>query len=165
MRQISLILILAFISLTGFAQGDKKEKMEKHPKTHNMSHDVDNEAHAMMYADKMTTRLNLTLEQKEQIKKAQIKRLEDQKEMMAEMRSESGNMGNDNINKQEEKMKIQEDFKEEMKDILTSEQYKKWEPMHERDMKMHGKMKNKDKNKNMNKNKSRDKMDKDDFEY
>lgn len=158
MKQISLILILAFISLGAFAQGDKKDKMEKQHKTHKMSADIDNEAHAMMYADKMTTRLNLSLEQKEQIREAQMKRLESKKEMMAEMMSESGNMGAENAEMKEEKMKIQEDFKEEMKEILTSEQYKEWEPMHERKMKMHGKTKNKNKNKNKDK-------DKDDSEY
>ncbi|MCB7481488.1 hypothetical protein [Christiangramia sediminis] len=158
MKQMRIILVLVFISVGAFAQGDKKDKMEKQHKTHKMSADIDNEAHAMMYADKMTTRLNLSLEQKEQIKQAQMKRLESQKEMMAEMMNESGNRGSDNAEMKEERMKIQEDFKGEMKDILTSEQYKKWEPMHERDMKMHGKMKNKEKNNNLNK-------DKDDSDY
>ena len=145
MRQISIILIVAFISLGAFGQVDKKDEMEKHHETHNMSHDIDSEAHAMMYADKMTTRLNLTLEQKDQIQQAQLKRLESQKEMMAEMMSETGNMGTENAEKKEYKMKIQEDFKEEMKSILTSAQYKEWEPMYKTEMKKYDKKKNKDK--------------------
>ena len=153
MRQISILIIVAFISLGAFSQVDKKDKMEQHHETHNMSHDIDSEAHAMMYADKMTTRLNLTLEQKDQIQQAQLKRLESQKKMMAETMNESGNMGAENAGMKEQKMKIQQDFKDEMKDILTSAQYEKWQPMHEREMKMHGK--NKYKNKNKNKDGSR----------
>jgi len=136
MKQISLVIILIFISLGSFAQVKQKDKKEKHHEIHSKSDDIDNEAHAMMYADKMTTRLNLTLEQKEQIQEAQMKRLEDQKEMMAEMMSETGHMGSENADKNNKKMKIQNDFKEEMKEILTAAQYKKWEPMHERKMKV-----------------------------
>ena len=145
MKQVNIILIVAFISLGAFAQVDEKGEMEKHHETHNMSHDIDSEAHAMMYADKMTTRLNLTLEQKKQIEQAQLNRLESQKKMMTEMMSESGDMGVENSDKKEQKMKIQQDFKDEMKDILTSAQYKEWEPIYEREMKPYGKDKNKDK--------------------
>tara|TARA_B100001063_G_C16714100_1_gene529695 strand:+ start:521 stop:1009 length:489 start_codon:yes stop_codon:yes gene_type:complete len=161
MKQISILLILVFISLGTFAQNDKKNKMEKHHKTHNMSHDEDSEAHAMMYADKMTTRLNLTLDQKEQIKQAQVKRLESQKEMMADMMSENGDMGGDITEKKENKMKIQKDFKEDMKDILTPAQYKQWEPMHEREMKMHAKKKHMKEGMDKSKNKVKDEKDSD----
>lgn len=161
MKQISILLVVAFISLGAFAQGNKKDKMEKHAEAHDMSKEhIDSEAHAMMYADKMTTRLNLSLEQKEKIRQAQLKRLESQKEMMAEMMSESGNMGSENAKKKEEKMKIQEDFQEEMKDILTAEQYKEWQPMHEREMKKDG---NKMKDKGLYKNKDKDEEDSDDY--
>ena len=121
------------------AQDDKKDDMEKNHDTHNMSHDIESEARAMIYADKMTTRLNLTLEQKEQIQQAEMKRLENQKAMMADMMNESGNMRTDNGAKQYEKAKIMNNFKGEMKEILTASQYKEWEPMHDREMKMHGK--------------------------
>jgi len=143
-----MLLIVAFISLGTFAQVDKKDQMEQHHETHNMNHDIDSEAHAMMYADKVTTRLNLTHEQKEQIQQAHLKRLESQKEMMAKMMSESGNMGSDNAELKKQKMKIQQDFKDEMKNILSSAEYKEWQPMYEREMKMEGKDKYKNKNKN-----------------
>lgn len=169
MKKIRIVLIVFLISFGAFAQGNKKDKMETHAESHNMSKEhIDSEAHAMIYADKMTTRLNLSLEQKEQIKQAQLKRLESQKEMMADMMSESGNMGSENAEKKEEKMKIQQDFQEEMKDILTAEQYKKWKPMHDREMKMHGnKMKDKGlyKTKGKNKDKSKDKELEDSDDY
>ncbi|MDR5591981.1 hypothetical protein [Christiangramia sp. SM2212] len=173
MKQISLLLIVALISLGSFAQGNKKDKMEKHSKTHNMSKEhIDSEAHAMMYADKMTTRLNLSLEQKEEIREAQMKRLERQKEMMAAMMSEGGNMGSYNEEKKQEKMKIQSDFQDEMREILSPEQYQDWEPMHKREMKMQrDKMKNKDlykakgKNKEKNKGKDKDEYEKDSDDY
>ena len=139
MKQIGIVLIIFLISMGTSAQDDKNEGMEKHHETHNMSHDIDSEARAMIYADKMTTRLNLTLEQKEQIQQAEMKRLENQKAMMAEMMNESGNMRSDNGAEQYEKAKIMNNFKEEMKEILTASQYKEWEPMHDREMKMHGK--------------------------
>ena len=130
MKRITiLVLLFTFISMGAIAQ-----VKEKHHETHNMSEDIDNEAHAMMYADKVTTRLNLSLEQKEKIQEAQMKRLEHEKKMMAESMSESGEMGNMN----KEKMPAYEDeFMAEMKTILTSSQYEEWLPMHDREMSKH----------------------------
>lgn len=135
MKQISLLLIVALFSLGTFAQVEKKDKMEEHHESHKMKKSDDHEARAMIYADKMATRLSLNMDQKEKIKKAQMKRLEDQKDLMADM------MADESSEMHEEKMKIQEDFKEEMKEILTASQFKKWQPMHERELKMHAKHK------------------------
>lgn len=151
MKNFSLLLMILFLSMGTFAQVGKEKKKEKHYEKHAMKED--HEAHAMMYADKVTTRLSLTAEQKEEIKKAQIKRLEAQKELMAEHKEEMAgdmdDMADAKANMKKQRMKIQEDFKEEMKEILNEAQYKKWETMHAREMKMHGKkkghMKDKDK--------------------
>jgi hypothetical protein len=157
MRQTYILLLVAFISLGNYAQVTKKHKMEKHQNVHNVGHEMDKEAKAMMYADKVTTRLNLSLEQKEKIEQAQMRRLENQQEMMAEMMRESGNMGEQYSERKDRKKKIQEDFKAEMKQILSPVQYKNWLPMHEREMKMKNK---KDVYKvNKNKQKYKDSLD------
>lgn len=144
MKNISLLLVMLFLSFGAFAQVDKnKGKAKGHEKQAMMMNDP--EPHAMMYADKMATRLSLNAEQKENIKKAQMKRLEAQKELMADhmedMTEDPEDMADERANMNKQKMKIQADFKEEMKEILNESQYAKWEVMHEREMKMQGKKK------------------------
>lgn len=143
MKKLSLLIAVLFLSLGAFAQVDKEKKKAKGHEKHAMMEDQ--EPHAMMYADKMTTRLSLNAEQKEKIKKAQMKRLEAQKELMADhmddMAGDAEDMADEKANMQKQRMKIQADFKEEMKEILNESQYAKWEVMHEREMKMQGKKK------------------------
>ena len=128
-RIIILALLFAFISMGAIAQ-----VKEKHHESHNIKENIDTEAHAMMYADKVTTRLNLSLEQKEKIQEAQMKRLQHEKEMMAEMMHDTGEMGE----MKKKKMHAYEDeFMADMKNILTPAQYQKWLTMHEREKKMH----------------------------
>lgn len=143
MKKLSLLLAVLFLSFGAFAQVDKEKKKAKgHEKQAMME---DQEPHAMMYADKMATRLSLNAEQKEEIKKAQLKRLEAQKELMADhmddMTGDTEDMADEKADMHKKRMKIQEDFKEEMKEILNESQYAKWEVMHEREMKMQGKKK------------------------
>lgn len=159
MRQTYILLFVAFISLGAFAQVPKKDKMEKHQNAHNVGHEMNKEAKAMMYADKVTTRLNLSLEQKEKIEQAQMRRLENQQDMMAEMMSESGNMGEQNSERKDRKKQIQEDFKAEMKQILSPVQYKDWLPMHERELKIKDKKDAYKVNKNKNRQKNKDSLD------
>lgn len=130
MKRITILaLIFAFISMGAIAQ-----VKEKHHESHNIKENIDTEAHAMMYADKVTTRLNLSLEQKEKIQEAQMKRLQHEKEMMAEMMHDTGEMGE----MKKKKMHAYEDeFMADMKNILTPAQYQKWLTMHEREKKMH----------------------------
>lgn len=128
-RTTILALLFLFISL-----GAKAQVKEKHHESHNISENIDNEAHAMMYADKVTTRLNLSLEQKEKIQDAQMQKLQHEKEMMAEMMHESGEMGD---MKNKKIQAYEEEFMSEMKKILTPSQYEEWLPMHEREKKMH----------------------------
>lgn len=139
MKQINLLLLLVFISVGAFAQVTDHEKMDKRHKTHKMSTEVENEAQSLMYADKVSTRLSLSLEQKEKIQNAQMKRLEAKRDLMESMISDTGNTGEESIESKKEKMKIQDDFKAEMKEILSASQYKDWKEMHDREMKMHHK--------------------------
>lgn len=130
MKRITILaLLFAFISMGAIAQ-----VKEKHHESHNIKENIDTEANAMMYADKVTTRLNLSLEQKEKIQEAQMKRLQHEKKMMSEMMHDSGEMGD----MKKKKMHAYEDeFMAEMKNILTPAQYQKWLDMHEREKKMH----------------------------
>lgn len=126
MKKFSLILAMTFITMAGFAQEKGWEKKS-------------NDEMAMMYAEKMGTKMNLTAEQKTKIKDAQMKRLEDQKELMADRKEKMNNaddMAEEKADFREKRMKIQEDFKDDMQSILDENQYTQWETMHEEEMKM-----------------------------
>lgn len=167
MKNLSVLIVLVFISFGAFAQ-NKKMKDEK----------IDHEAHAMLYADKMATKFGLDTDKKEAIQKAQFKRLEAEKELRDEyanemMDEDAEDMASEKADMQKQRMKIQADFKEEMREILSASQYQEWEVMHEREMKMHNKemkmhdknmkMKDKDwKEKGMKKDKSKEKEDQND---
>lgn len=142
MKNISILLVALFLSFGMFAQVGKDKKEKNYEKRAMMQ---DPEAHAMMYADKMSTRLNLTKEQKKEIQELQMKRLEAQQELMADYKGnvdeDAEDMADEKADMQEKKMKIQEDFKNDMKEILDDAQYQKWETMHNREMKMNAKKK------------------------
>lgn len=131
MKKIHVSLIAMLLSMIVYAQ--EPEKMDDRHESHKMEQDIDHEARAMIYADKMATRLSLDLEQKEKIKEAKMKCLEDEQDLMTEM------MEGNNTEMEAKKTEIEKEFAEEMKDILTDKQFSKWKPMHEREMKMHGK--------------------------
>ncbi|GAA4307350.1 hypothetical protein GCM10023164_00100 [Christiangramia aestuarii] len=113
------------------AIAQEKEKMNKSHQHDMMEQQIDHEARAMVYADKMSTRLGLNIEQKEKVQQAEMKRLEDEQDLMAEMMHETGSK------MKEQHKKVEQNFREDMKEILTDAQYAKWKPMYEREMKMH----------------------------
>ncbi|MFV8225019.1 hypothetical protein [Christiangramia aquimixticola] len=133
MKQICLLLLVALFSMSTFAQEDKEEMIEARHESHKMKDHNDHEARAMIYADKVATRLSLNLEQKEKIRLAHLKKQEKLNELKADI------LAGEKSEMQEQKMKIQKDFSEEMKDILDDPQFAKWKPMHEREMKMNEK--------------------------
>ncbi len=167
MKNLSVLIVLVFMSFGLFAQKNKM-KDEK----------IDHEAHAMLYADKMATKFGLNAEKKEAIQKAQFERLEAEKELRDEyanemMEEDAEDMADEKADMQKQRMKIQEDFKEEMREILSDTQYNQWVVMHDREMKMQDKemmmhdksmrMKDKDwKEKGMKKDKSKKKEDQND---
>jgi HD-GYP domain-containing protein (c-di-GMP phosphodiesterase class II) len=145
MKQISLLLLVSFFSLSTFAQVDKEEMMEAKHESHKMKDHDDHEARAMIYADKVATRLSLNLEKKEKIRLAHLQKQEDLNELKAELLAGEKSEMND------QKKKIQNDFTEEMKDILDDAQYAKWKQMHDREMKMNEKAYKMKKNKDSKK--------------
>jgi periplasmic protein CpxP/Spy len=138
MKNIKILVLLLSFSMVTTAQIKQNDRMEKHETSHHMSEDIDIESRAMMYADKMTTRLSLTLEQKEKIKEAQINRLTQQRKLHAEMLNIEDSEEK-NSDKNASKKNLQDDFRKTMKQILTPDQFKKWEPMHKREVKSHSK--------------------------
>lgn len=130
MRYI-ILLIAVFLSSAALAQ--EKEKMNESHESNMMKQEIDHEARAMIYADKMATRLGLSMEQKEMIEKAEMKRLDKEQKLMIDMMSKS------DAQMEAHYKKVEDEFNSEMKDILTNAQYERWKPMHEREMKMHHK--------------------------
>ena len=130
-----ILLFVAFITIGAYAQEGKKDQRAQHHENPPMKSHVNAEAHAMMYADKVTTRLNLSLEQKNKIEEAQLQRILAEQEMMSEMMTKTGK----DSKMESRDMEIQKDFEAKMKNILTPAQFNEWEEMHEREMKMHHK--------------------------
>lgn len=140
-----MMLMFTFLS---FGQDEKveKEKGKAHMENKEMKHmkmeHHDHEEEAKMYSDKMAAKLSLSAEQKDDLKKAQLKRWESMKELKAEHKEEMAkedaeDMPKENAEMHEKRMKIQEDFKEDVREILDEAQYAKWETMHNDEMKMH----------------------------
>ncbi|MEO2127764.1 MAG: hypothetical protein ABGW91_06340 [Christiangramia sp.] len=144
MKKYSLLLVMVFMTMVAFAQ--EKKGWEK----------KSSDEMAMIYAEKVSSKLSLTAEQKEKIKEAQMKRLEDQKELMAKRQdqmADAEDMADETADMKEKRMKIQEGFKDDMQSILNEEQYAKWENMHQEEMKM---MKGKHKGDKMKMHKMKD---------
>jgi len=150
-NKISLVLIMFIFSLTSFAQDDKQEV--KHMET---TCDMENcnaedcKTHMKMmededpteFSDRMGMKLGLNAEQKEAIQKAQLKRKVSMMELKVDHQKEMANEDAEDLPKEraqmhEDRMKINADFKESMKEILDDSQYVQWETMHTEQMKMH----------------------------
>lgn len=139
MKNLSVLLLLLFLSFQVTGQHNKPKGEAHGHEKHAMMDDP--EPAAMMYADKVTTRLGLKAEQKLQIKQAQLERMQAQMELKQEYLAAADEEKPNDADYEKEKQKIQEDFREEMKEILNAEQFQKWEAMHKREMKMHSKKK------------------------
>ncbi|WP_026836488.1 hypothetical protein [Gillisia sp. JM1] len=150
MKKINLVLLMILFSFPTFAQVEKEYKDKDKDHMEMMSHDED----ATMYSDKMATKLSLNVEQKADLKKAQQKRWESMKELKAGHRAEmteedAEDMPQEKAEMHEQRMKIQDDFKEDIREILDDKQFARWEVMHNEEMKMDKEkmMKHKDKSK------------------
>lgn len=130
MKKVSLLLIMVFMTMIGFAQQKGWEKKS-------------NEEKASMYAERVSSKLSLNADQKEKIKMVQLKHMEAMDEWKKDHKDLAGedveDMADENADLREEHMKMMEDYKDDMKDILTDAQYQKWEMMHDEQMKMHNK--------------------------
>ncbi|TRO67050.1 hypothetical protein [Christiangramia sabulilitoris] len=139
MKRIILVAMVLSLSVSGLAQIKKEKKMESmHDSKSVMDHD-NQEARAMIYADKMATRLSLNLEQKEKIREAHLKRLENEKDLKTAMLNSKDSMIEEKKDMMEQRKQIQQDFKDDMKAILNANQFSRWKGMHEREMKMNEK--------------------------
>lgn len=137
MKKISLVLLMILFFFPTFAQVEKEHKDKDKDLMEMMSHDED----ATMYSDKMSAKLSLNAEQKADLKKAQQKRWESMKELKADHRAERTEEDNEDIPQakaemHEQRMKIQDDFNKDIREILDDKQFVKWEVMHNEEMKM-----------------------------
>jgi hypothetical protein len=140
-NKISLILMMFMFSFATFAQVQKQER--KHmDKEHKMHMKMMGDEDPTEFSDRMGMKLDLNAEQKEAVKKAQLKRKEsltglkeDHQKMMATEDVED--MSKERAEMHEDMMKTNTGFKESMKEILDDSQYTKWETMHTKQMKMH----------------------------
>lgn len=162
-NRISLMLIMFIFSLTTFAQVEKQEMKHK-GEEHKMHMKMMGDEDPVEFSDKMGMKLGLNAEQKEAVKKAQLKRKEslmelnkDHKKIMASEDAE--NMAKERSEMHAGMMEINEDFNESMMDVLDDSQYVQWNTMHTEQMKMHEeKMKMHDEKSKMKEGKMKMKM-------
>jgi hypothetical protein len=128
---------MILFSFATFAQVEKEYKDKDKDRMEMRSHNED----ATMYSDKMAAKLSLDVKQKKDSKKAQQKRWASMKELKAYHRADmteedAEDMPQEKAEMHEQRMKIQDDFKEDMREILDDKQFAKWEVMHNEEMKM-----------------------------
>lgn len=133
-----LLIALAFVALQGTAQEHKKShKKGEHNKRMAMAELSPNEI-ATLQTKKMTLILDLNESQQKDIQKINLKKAAERKAHMAERKAKK-EAGTAQKPTAEERFAIQNKMldkkiaaKAEMKKILNSDQYEKWEKMHAR---------------------------------
>ena len=130
MKNVMTVMLVLFIGTTAFAQSE-------------MAMERSNADRAAMFSERMGKKLGLNPEQKMKMKEIQMKRLEDQKKLKEDYNNrkaeDADEIAEAKSAMKEDKMKIQEDFHADMKEILTADQYSKWEMMEKDKMKKMGK--------------------------
>lgn len=124
MKKLITVMILLF-SVTLFAQerGERRSEMT-------------NEEMATLHAKRLAMQLDLNEEQEAKLKELYTKQFEDRRELMQERREEREEMrkemAKERSKMREEHMEISEQHKAQMKEILTAEQFAKWEELQEK---------------------------------
>jgi len=120
MKKIVSILIL-LVSISVFAQDRNQSKK-----------DLSNDEMAALGAKRLAMQLDLTTEQETKLKAVYLDRIESQKELKKEHLEEKKKLKEERGEMREDRMKVNEEMKSELKDILTEEQYLKWEQLQEK---------------------------------
>ncbi|MGM0933722.1 MAG: Spy/CpxP family protein refolding chaperone [Bacteroidota bacterium] len=134
MKKISLILIL-LISVSAFAQ-ERKQK-----KAHKDRVEMTAEERATLKTERMTSALDLTQAQQEEIKKFFTEQTQEREEYRAERKEARINNTTARAERSEVRnlrAKKREEHREKIKEILTDEQYSTWqENLAKRERKAH----------------------------
>ena len=121
MKKIVLIVSLVLFSVTTFAQerGERKSQM---------SH----EEMATLGAKRLAMQLDLTAEQQSKLKELYLERIEERQERREERQEERAQNHEKRNEMRRERIEISEEYKEEIKEILTQDQFIKWEQLQEK---------------------------------
>lgn len=120
-----ITLMILISSITSFAQekGERRSEMS----------DVEM---ASLHAKRLTMQLDLNEEQEAKLKELYTEQIKDRRELMQERREEREEirkeMTKERSKMREEQMEISEKHKARMKEILTAEQFTKWEQLQEK---------------------------------
>ncbi|WP_165499062.1 DUF4890 domain-containing protein [Gramella sp. KN1008] len=120
-----ITLILLLFSVVTFAQerGERRSEMS-------------DEEMAILGAKRLAMQLDLNEEQEAQLKELYTKRIGEQRELMQERREEREEirkeLQKERAKIREEHQEMSEEYKAELKKILTEEQYTKWEQLQEK---------------------------------
>ena len=120
MKKIILILSLALISIATFAQEAERKSQ------------TSGEEMATLGAKRLAMQLDLTAEQKSKLKELYLKRIEDRKERREERLEEREEIRKKRNEMRRERIEMSEEYKEEIKEILTEDQFTKWEQLQEK---------------------------------
>ncbi|MEB8345748.1 hypothetical protein OO010_06795 [Flavobacteriaceae bacterium KMM 6898] len=134
-----ILLGLLMIGFIGLAQNEKGEQRHR-----GNQDDLSPEQMATLQTKRMTLTLDLTEAQQKQIQKVHLEQATSRKARMMEMKAkkESSEMtkptSEERYAMQTAKMDQQIAQKAKMKQILSKEQYEKWEKMHHKSQRKHG---------------------------
>lgn len=123
MKKISLILML-MISVSAFAQ-ERKQKKATQDRV-----EMTAEERATIKMEQMTSELDLTEAQKKEMKNfftEQAKEREEYRNEIREARTNKATVRADRSKRSAQRTEIHEEHREKMKEILTEEQFAKWQ--------------------------------------
>ena len=120
MKKIVTLLLLIF-STAVFAQerGERRESMNK-------------DEMASLQAKRLTMQLDLNEEQQQKLEALFAERMEANEEMREKKQKDREEMMEDRKEMRKERMEMNEEQKAKLREILTEEQYTKWEQLQEK---------------------------------
>ncbi|SDS52222.1 hypothetical protein [Gramella sp. MAR_2010_147] len=120
MKKLITVMFL-FLSITAFAQERNSQKG-----------DLSNEEMATLGAKRLAMQLDLNAEQEAKLKILYIKQIEVRKERMEQRKENMEQLKEERDEMRKERMEMNEEQKAELREILTEEQYLKWEQLQEK---------------------------------
>lgn len=132
-----LFIPLMFLAFIASAQ-ENNERKHAHKDYHEMS----NEQKALLKVKRMTLALDLSKKQQDEMESLQLSRINQREQLREERQDEGKERSRESISPDElfayENQRLDQmiAYKKEVKDILSADQYSKWEEMHQKSKKV-----------------------------
>lgn len=134
-----LIVCIALISMSTFAQDRMKEGKENRKEMREKMKSLSPEQKAQLKAKKMTLALDLSEKQQTEITKVLTQAISERKDVMAKKKETTDKTADQLFENRQQFLDQEIAMKKKMKEILNEEQFEKWEQMDKKRRKHMGK--------------------------